>query len=147
MPLFPYPLDKVSGIYQSTSGSGSRNQTLHAVVHHGSIQFITSVERERERENEFRTEVTITALEPGLCSHPRRPLEQPPPSAGRTPEPSLRVAGSTHRSDEAPPPSRLPSTSCQTPFTLVHNKRTQTLTLIRAVNPGYLNYYVCDRNR
>lgn len=159
MPLFPYPLDKVSGVYQSTSGSGSRNQTLHAVVHHGSIQFITSVERERESEreregeNEFRTEVTITALEPGLCSHPRRPLEQPPPSAGRTPEPSLRVAGSTHRSDGAPPPSRRPSTSCQTTFTLVHNKRTQTqplsltLTLRRASNPGYLNYFVGDRNR
>lgn len=52
MPLFPYPLDKVSGVYQSTSGSGSRNQTLHAVVHHGSIQFITSVERERVRGRE-----------------------------------------------------------------------------------------------
>lgn len=103
--------------------------------------------REREGENEFRTEVTITALEPGLCSHPRRPLEQPPPSAGRTPEPSLRVAGSTHSSDGAPLPSSRPSTSCQTPFTLVHNKRTQSLTLRRAVNPRYLNYFVCDRNR
>lgn len=103
--------------------------------------------RERGGENEFRTEVTITALEPGLCSHPRRPLEQPPPSAGRTPEPSLRLAGSTHSSDGAPPPSSRPSTSCQTPFTLIHNKRTQTHILRRAVYPGYLNYFVCDRNR
>lgn len=123
MSLSLYSLDKVPDVYQSTSGWGSRNRTVRHTIHHGSIQFITSVKRERT----FRTEVTITVLEPGLCSHPRRPLVQPPSSAGRTPEPSLRVAHRQHRSDGT---TTLSYTSGQThpsTFTLVHKERTQTL--------------------